>query len=316
MPYHHYIAAFHLAEFSSERERSGQLYVFDLEQSRTWRTTVSRAGGETGYNAVQGVPDLDPEAIEQLLGRYETAAAPVLRSVNDTLMLPRGDELDALLQYVALLSANNPARRRAMNDTQEQMLYFMAKMMLGRPETFEAAQAECRRDGVPLIGEISYQQLQALVEDGLSYSMPNVAHLRGMGNIVDFLVSMLQERTWSILIAPPEVSDFICGDRPVVLTWTAERAARLEAAAEGEMVPPPGFAMPDTELIVPLGRRVTLVGVIGGDSRRLRGDQEIIGEANRRMLRHATRFVYSAEEHFTFRDPHGNLRDSSALLAE
>jgi hypothetical protein len=29
-----------------------------------------------------------------------------------------------------------------MNDTQEQMLYFMAQMMLGRPETFEAAQAE------------------------------------------------------------------------------------------------------------------------------------------------------------------------------
>jgi len=316
LPYHHYVSAFHLAEFTVDRHRDAMIHVLDLQSRRQWRVPVRRAGGETGYNAAYGVPELDPEAIERLLTRYEDATAPVLRAVNDTLVLPGGEALGSVLDYVALLAVNNPARRGAMNDSQERALHYMAQMMIANPETFRAAQAECRRDGVPHLGNVSYDELRALVQSGsFTYTMPTVAHVRGMGNLVDHLATLLRRRTWSLLIAPPSAPNLICGDHPVVLTWTVERHRELEAAAPGQPVFPPGFAMPDSELIVPLGRRVGLLGILGGQSRRLLADERVVAEMNGRMIGHASRFVYAAEATFTFRDGRNELRDSSVLLS-
>lgn len=318
MPYHHYVSAFHLAHFTAEPRRGRRAVIneLNLDTRRQYRTRVSRAGGEGAYNAVQGMSGLEPEAMEQLLERrYETAAAPVLRTVNETLVLPEGDGRRALLEYVALLSVNNPARRGAMNDAQERVLYSMAQMMIANPDTFEAVQARYRRDGVPLLGDVSYDELRAIVDRGsFEYTMPTVAHLRGMGNLVDHLVALLVERTWSLLIAPHGAPEFICGDRPVVLTWTSERRRELELAAEGQPIFPPGFASPDTELIVPLGRCVALLGVFGGEPRRLLGDRDVVAEVNGRMLGHATRLVYSAEPMFIFRDDRNVIRESFVLL--
>ena len=315
MPYHHYVSAFHLAEFTLERSRDGRLFVLDLENGRQWSTSVNRAGGEQGYNAVRGVAGLDPEAIERLIGHHEAGAAPVLREVNDTLALPTGAAVDSLLQYVALLSANNPARRAAMNESQERMLFFMAQMLVSRPETFESAQAECRRDGVPLLGELSYEELCSLLESGrFSFAMSNLAHLRGLGNLVDAVASMLRERAWSLLVARPDAPDFISGDRPVVLTWTAEKSAELQALAQSEPIFPPGYLATQSEVVVPLGRRVALLGIFGGEARRIQAAPIVVAEVNRRALRHASRFVYSAEATFIYRNARDLICDSSAFL--
>ncbi len=316
LPYHHYVSAFHLAEFTVDRRRNAKIHVLDLQRRQQWLAPVGRAGGERDYNATHGVPNLAPEAIEQLLARYEDAAAPVLRAVNDTRRLPSGDSLWALLDYVALLTVNNPARRSAMNDSQDRALYYMAHAMIASPETFQAAQTECRRDGVPILGNVSYEELCALLErNSFTYTMDPIAHLRGMGNRLHHLAALLRQRTWLLLIAPPGAPDLICGDHPVVLTWTVERRRELKAAARGQPTFPPGYAMRDTELIVPLGRRVGLLGVFGGQSRRLLADERVVAEINGRILGHATRFVYAADATFTFRDGRNELRDSSVLLS-
>ena len=160
-------------------------------------------GSETGYNAVRGHDGLDPNAIEEYItDNIETPAAPLVRYVNDTHLLPSGSLLP-LLRYIALLSTNNPAHRRAMNDTQEQVLHLMAQMMVARPETFSRAQEECRRDGVPLLGDIGYDDLAQSLRDGsFAYRMSNLSHLRGQGETVDFLTGLLAERRWSVFGLP------------------------------------------------------------------------------------------------------------------
>lgn len=239
----------------------------------------------------------------------------MLRAVNETLRLPRGRDLDVLLDYVAFLSVNNPARRGAMNDAQARMLFFMAQMMVARPETFEAAQAECRRDGVPLLADVGYDELRAALENGsFGYDMPTIAHVRGMGHAVDHLAALLRQRTWSLLIATPGAPDFVCSEHPVPLTWTVERGRELLVAGVEWPNSFPGFGMSDSEVVVPLGCRVALVGVFGGTARRIAADARTVAEMDRRMLGQATRYPYSAEPTFTFWDAQQNFRELSALV--
>ena len=318
MPYHHYVSAFHLAQFTTAPHlgRNAKIYVLDLPKRALYRTAVKRAGGEGGYNAAQGIPGLGTEEMEALFERrYETPAAPVLRAVNETHRMPRPRDLAVLLDYFAFLSVNNPSRRGAMNDAQQQMLFYMAQMMVAHPETFEAVQVEYRRDGVPLLGDIPLDELRTTLENGtFRYDMPTTAHLRGMGQIVDALRRLLGQRVWSLLIASADAPDFVCGDHPVVLTWTVERSRAMVARGAEWPATVPGFAMDDTEVVVPLGRRVSIVGTYGGTARRLVADAQNVSGVNRRMLDTATAYVYSAESTFLFWEPPSALQDSSVLI--
>lgn len=306
MSYHHFVSAFHLAEFTSERARDGRLYVFDLDMKRRWRSSVNAIGGRKGYNAVRDVDGVGPEDIEGLLSRkYENTAAPILRAINDTHDLPADPELATLLQYIALLAANNPSRRGAMNDAQERALWFMAQQMVADPDAFDAIQADHKRAGVPILGEISFNDLKQLVETGqFSYQMPTLSHLRGLGNLVDDLSQHLYERSWSLLIAT-ESLDFVVSDHPVSLEWMmgVQRGLR------------PGFASRETEVVIPLSKRTALLGVYARRAWRLRADTAVVAETNRRSVIGAGRFVYSADATFYFATG-GGLCSSDRLLSD
>ena len=318
MPYHHYVSAFHLAQFTAEPERGRDagIYQFDLRARRRFSTPVNRAGGEGAYNAVAGVPGIRPESVEEHLGRrYEDPAVPVLRALTSTYARPSEAELHSLLEYFALLSANNPSRRGAMNDGQERGLYFMALQMLASPDTFAAAQAGCRRDGVPVLGDVSYDELRAITAGGsLTYQIPTEAHVRGLEHLIEQVARLLRARTWSLIVAPPDIAEFICGDHPVVIGWTVERQREMEAASRGGPVFPPGFASEDTEVVVPLSRRTALLGVFGGVAGIARADRRMVAEVNGRMVRTASRFVYSAEPTFIFNNGASTILESSVLV--
>jgi hypothetical protein len=305
MAYHHYVSAFHLAEFTPQRTRDGMLYVFDIARRRRWRSAANRAGGERGYNAVQDVPGVGTEEIEALLGRlYEGPAAPIIRRMNETGTLPEGlDDLTTLLRYIALLSANNRSRRGAMNDSQAQALRFMG-LELAADSEFQETQAKLRSLDVPVLGEMDREALtQRLEEEAFGFEMSSTDHVRGLGIQVDFLAELLAERTWSVLIAT-EAPEFVIGDHPVSLEWKNENRSPF----------PPGFAAHETELLVPIGRRVALLGLYGGTPRCIRADPQVIGEANRRVVVRS-RFVYSSLATYTFAAG-GNICSSEGLFAE
>lgn len=279
MPYHHYISAFHLAEFAAEpasRRRESRIWVHDLEQEKAWPTSAAKAGGQGNYNAVEDVSGVDPEAVENLISvRIEDAASAVIRQVNTDFALPVGDEWESLITYLALLQANNPARRGALDDAQNQALKFMAQMMLASPETFEAAQAECRRDGVPLLGDMTYEQLEKLVASGIDYTIPSTQHVRGLGKLVGAARMFLSDRKWTLLVAEDGASDFICGDHPVV-----------------------GLPSMAPEVVVPLGRRTCLFSQKDSLPPEVTANQGMVAEVNRRQLNDTSRFVYSSSDTF------------------
>jgi hypothetical protein len=314
MPYHHYVPEFHLAAFTDDATADGYLWVHDMQEARHWRTLPRRAGGETGYNTIN-LPGMDANALEELIGRIEGHLAPVVKEVSERLVLPSDDKLDLLIHYVALLSVRNPAVRRAMNDSQAQALRFMAMYMVNDPDNWEAAQLQYRRDGVPLLGELGMEEVRDMLDSGnFEYAMSNEAHLRGIGNRVDYMASLLRERTWSLLVSAPGVHDFVCSDKPSVLVWSGETAEHLLELSSDEELMPPGYASEDSEISVPLSKRCALIGRYGGPSGVVYSDGHYAGEINRRTVGNANRFVYSPEEEFVFRNAAGILRPSAVLF--
>lgn len=279
MAYHHYISAFHLAEFSLKpvrQMRRSRIWVHDLAQAKSWPTSAAKAGGQGDYNAVQDVPGLDAQAVESLISvEIEGPASSTIRQVNTDLRLPDGDKWEFLLTYLALVQANNPARRATVNESQNQALKLMARMMLASPETIEAAQAEFRGDGVPLLGDLPAEHLQEMAARGFDHRAPATHHVRGLGQLVEAARAFLADRQWTLLVAPDGPLDFICGDHPVV-----------------------GLPSMALEVLIPLGRRTCLLSRREALPPRIEANPAIIAKANRRQLDHAGRFVYSSSQTF------------------
>ena len=289
MPYHHYVSAFHLAEFSARptrRRRRSPIWVHDLEAGRSWPTIAAKAGGETDYNAVQNVVGVSPEAAESWISEsVEQRASDVLRTTVQTQDFPAPASWEVLLTYLALLKANNPARRGAMEDGQRQVLTFMAQMMVASPDTFERAQAECRRDGFPLLGNLSLDELRARLATGrIDHDVSTTAHVRGLPQHMALVRAFLSERPWSLLAADADAPDFACGDRPVV-----------------------GLPSVDPEVVVPLGRRTCLISSVSVPAGRHPVGSGAVAEVNRRQRGAATRFVYSSEPSFTCAEAPGPI---------
>lgn len=112
-------------------------------------------------------------------------------------------------------------------------------------------------------------------------------NLRTEFNALDKVLPLLGQRTWSVLVAPPEGPEFICSDHPVTLVWKGGR--------EGHV----GYGLRETEVFFPLGRRVGFYGVYETPLKPVVTCRPLnVAIMNQRLLNSAERHVYSAVESF------------------
>ena len=79
---HHYVPAFYLAQFTESRSDDGNLWVFDGQQIRSWKSTPRETGHERDFNRID-VPDVDPLAIEKdVFGTLARTASDIQESRN------------------------------------------------------------------------------------------------------------------------------------------------------------------------------------------------------------------------------------------
>ena len=203
--------------------------------------------------------------------------------------LPEGKEFGVLINFVALQATRVPYHREWFEGQAAHLAKWQAQLFLGHPQLFDRFLEEMRGQGKEVPDFITREGMLEFLEDESRYTIeiPREASIQHMLQMAEGLLPVLSERSWSLAVAQDARHDFICSDRPVMLVPT-------------EPDPPPflGFGMRETEVIMPLNRKMAVVGHYGSDGEVFNVDQIGVGTFNQRTLHLAERFVYSARESF------------------
>ncbi len=283
---HHYVPEFYLAGFTLAGTREDMLWVFDRQQERRWQGRPDQVARERDFYRIDGDK---PNAVEDALGEFENHAAEVLRKVQAEWTLPEGgEELGTLLGFVGFQITRVPQFREMFESTKRHLTKSRSRFVLSQPKIFEQFAEEMRRDGKELPEGITRETMLEFLEDESRYTIeiPNELTVKNMALMTGELLPILGKRAWSLFVAKDDEDDFICTDRPATLIPTAGA--------------PPffGFGTKETEIIMPLSRKLALVGNWDDEGQVFQADHGIVGLINQLMLDHAHRFVFSAREGF------------------
>ncbi|MCH7753324.1 MAG: DUF4238 domain-containing protein [Planctomycetes bacterium] len=142
---HHYVASFHLAEFTLTGKKNGRLFVFDKRQRNRspwhWQTTPDGVAKEGDFYGI---------AEGELANTIEGPAQRVVQAINESKQLPTSDEdLDKLFYYVGLATARIPGVRRRFSAFIDQIMKQSLQLSFGSPEGLVRLRTFCEQNEIP-----------------------------------------------------------------------------------------------------------------------------------------------------------------------
>jgi Protein of unknown function (DUF4238) len=284
---HHYVPQSYLAAFTSDGTKDSQFCVFDVENNRSFRTSPANVAAQRDFNRVD-IEGYSPDAIENALAPFEGNAVSAIRRVLDSQSFPSDEDWNLILNLLALIAVRNPQMRNSFNRARQQSLQLIADMLASDKRLWESHTKRARETGED-IPEISFEKFRSFVEGGnYSYLFHPEGNLRVEFKALDEVLPLLGQRTWTVLVAPPDGPEFICSDHPVTLEWKGNRTA------------PVGYGLRETEVFFPLGRNVGFYGVYESPLQPVEVCKPAnVAMMNSRIMNNAERHVYTATEYFS-----------------
>ncbi|MCW9047141.1 MAG: DUF4238 domain-containing protein [Gammaproteobacteria bacterium] len=299
---HHYLPQSYLASFTSSGYKEGQLYVLDVTNGHTFRTSPLNVAAERDFNRVdiEGHP---PDAIENALSSFEGEAKAAIQRVIDTQSFPVDDDWNLIINLLGLIAVRNPKMRSMFNGSREQTLRIIGNMLASDKVMWEHQMSKARESGEAFSDKITFERFKRFVEESdYTIEFHPEGNLRVEFKALDKLLPLLGERIWSVLIAPPDGPDFICSDHPVALSWKSNNSG------------PVGFGLKNTEVFFPLSPRVGFYGSYEDPLKQIviccPGN---VATMNRRIYMNSERHVFSTNETFTIWD-NGTIQNIQCKL--
>jgi hypothetical protein len=300
---HHYVPRFLLAGFTPAGTVDDFLYAHDViaPRKRPLRQRPYTVAFETDYNRVETLDD--PVAIENALCDQETVAAPIIQGIAETGELPTKARLRILFEFIATLAVRVPRHRRWLSN----LVDSVARSHLHETTTKEQWDTRCA--GMRGIVGHPPPPWELARDVGALRFEADHTWLVAMSLLnTELVLKCLEPRHWGLLVAVGDAPNFVCCDSPVSLIPNDS--------------PPPGgrvlgWATPHTTALIPLTRRVVLIGSMDDAPAPYRAvrDRRVIAELNAFTVKNATRWVYSPTDEFVWRKPDGAMGHASDLRA-
>ncbi|MCG8345883.1 MAG: DUF4238 domain-containing protein [Chlorobiales bacterium] len=245
---HHYIPQSYLAAFTDTGTKDGQFWVMEVKSGDCFFTSPKNVGVARDFNRI----DVDGQAIdalESVLASFEGKAVEAIRKVLKKQTFPSAKESNVILNFVCLLAVRNPQSRKTVNKAKEQVRHILGEILVSDPRTFEHHMSKAEEAGYISNTNASYEEMKKFVEERrYRPEFHPQDNSRSEFKIFDKLLPILGKRTWSLFLTPENGPEFICSDHPVTLVWKGGRSG------------PIGFGLRQTEVFIPLGRKVGLYG--------------------------------------------------------
>ena len=300
---HHYVPQFYLAGFTKNDNKDGRLFVFDIQQKKSWASTPKRTAHKRDFYRVEAGAGGDPMAIEKALSQLETRWKAALTTVIETRTLPDGDEFADLMIFVAFLAVRVPRIREKVADFVDRVSKTQIRAMFATKEGQEKVREILAEHGHEMSDEEFAQVVQFGVSDDYDVDYEPSWHVREMVRMAATLAPLLSLRKWRLWEVDAEAPDLICCDCPVVPAWRTPMPG-LTA---------PAFGTPNTIVSVPLNRRMVLVSMIEEELPPETLDLEGVARINSMTGRNANQ-IYSSENDFVWMMRDYRVGKSAQLL--
>ena len=311
---HHYVPRFYLTGFTNESKEESKLYVFDTEKMDLRTSTPINEGFENHLYRLDTRPTdegdiLDVFEIEKGFGNFEDVVSPILKKVRDTFELPEGEDLDILINFIALQSVRTPYHINNFDKPIQDISKMSMKMMLSTKERWESVVNRVKKEKPDFNPKLGYESMKKFVDKG-NYDVIVARNykLSMMLSSIDIMISLLGQRQWSLWIASDLMSHFICSDDPVTITWTNG----LSAAGLQKV---PGFGMNNTNVIMPISKNIAIIGKFEINTGAI-CSAHAVANINTRTMMFAKRYLYSNMESFIYINKNQQLDNSSNFLKE
>jgi hypothetical protein len=211
---HHFAPQCWLAGFTDSGDKTGRLWVTDIERRKQWPSSPPNAGHERDFYRVS-TPGLDPFGFETELAEIEGIIAPLLKNLYFEPRAPTPAELADLLVFAGLQYVRVPAFRPTMLNVADDMHTSRILEDLKTPASWQDA---LRSYGIPLDSPgADYQQMQSFIkEKRYTLSAPTEWFLmHGFKGAMDTIIPTLQQRGWGTLIS--STGSFVASDNPLTM---------------------------------------------------------------------------------------------------
>lgn len=290
---HHFIPQFYLRGFSDAADkRKAQVFVFDQSTRKSFRTLVRNIGARRNFFRIEA-EGFDPNHVEDGMAEIEGEIAPRLAEVIETKSFPSDDHFTSVMLLMGNVAVRNPRFRAMLEDLHIKIASGMMRMSLHDKDRYEDSIHQAREDGVPICGDLRYEDMKAFIDSGNYKIAIDQTYLIGLElDAVPTVVQQLARRSWAFASAPAG-STFTTCDDPVVLAW-----------ADGKDRPySPGFGLEGTIAMFPISPELALIGLSTKQQPNLSFRRDQVAEMNTNMAKNATKQLYSKDGEFELHTP-------------
>lgn len=284
---HHYVPQFYLRGFADGEGRQARVFVFDSDTGRAFPTHVRNIASRRNFNKIE-IDGLDPNHVEDALSIVEAEISAHLSETINAVTFLSDQHFSSIMLLMAMLSVRNPRFRGVMENFHRELAEKVLDITHSSEERWKGQIDHMQKAGVPLDGEVTYEQAKAFY-DAKNYTISvDQTHLIELEfTAVDTVIELLAKRNWCFIKPPPECEYITCDD-PVVLSWKS-----------GELTPySPGHGLPGTIVLFAMSPNLLLVGTFERLPYYFVHSPDQVTATNTSIARHSSKQIYARSGDF------------------
>jgi hypothetical protein len=167
---HHWVPQCYLKGFAKSRSKKAQLHVIDKHSRQSFVASPRNVASARDFNRISA-DGVSPNYIEERYAEFEGKVARTLQRMWEQRQWGDAEDLDLVLNLVALLSARHPRMRETVRDFHERVIKQMMHLTVATPERYEASFGRTAQAGdIAPDMHMDYLGMKGFI-DGEQYSM-------------------------------------------------------------------------------------------------------------------------------------------------
>lgn len=302
---HHYLPVSFLRRFAADADESTRIVVHDLRTGDVRHSLPANTGCENHMYRVEADGITDPVILEKAFNIVETGFGIAMTNLQRTRAFPSDLDLNAILNFVALLIVRVPAFRERVRKTGDIHARGILRRSVSSEGYFELVRGQMIAAGYERAKDMSFAQMRDWFERGeFEIDTPQDLYALHLISGMHRALRILGMRSWRFVFIDGTREDVITSDNPVTLSWWGP-------PHRGDSL---GLSNPRTVVAVPLSKRIIAMGLFVGEDGIDEGESKTALRMNHQQINHAFRFVYSATERFSLFDRNGTIRSGSSMI--
>jgi hypothetical protein len=283
---HHFISQFYLRNFTLNGEEKETLFCYDKTKNNYFPSNPKDICFIKNFNTIS-VPGKE-YIIETDQSIIESKLATSFRQVIETKKYPNDEQLNHILNFIALITLRNPKMRAILDKLITDIADKFTSMTMASEEIYKD---QCLQAGIKEEDILPYEKQKEFTEDKSRYTLDvnQEVHVKNEAETIGDLVETLNQRNWYLVVSDETIGEFITSDYPVSIISLVELPAMCGV----------GFGMIKTEVSFPISKHLAIIGVFeeyDNVNKTIIATEDLVKTINIRTYEFSTKQVYSTKK--------------------